>query len=535
MLCLNTWGRQSAPYMQTLHFSFGLGAFVAPLVAEPFLSNTTFNETLIELEHANEKQADTKSASQRKLLSVILTDLDVDDMKVEGDIVLRAKREDTADINVDGEETGSKNNMTEPKTPKNKKPKSTDLSNIPLSAHAPDKKNKPNDTKQDDKDSIDNKTKGKESTKPPPMITKSVPKTTSTTPKSPPDDTGNVTKATGETKSTEEKMRDIAKKILDLKNLSKVEFAYLTIAVFNFAVSLMFLVLCCCGEKSLKAIRNQDIQPEYIVRKENKGFRVQILIMLFVFYFLYVGMEVTYGAFLMAFCVDYLKWDKTKGVLMTSVFWGSFAVGRGLAIPLAKCLNPPIMLIADLILCCLSLTGLLMGLDSNDTILWFCTAVLGLGLSSVFPTGITWAERYMHVTGKATAVFVVGSALGEMAMPALVGWLFEVKNPMWLIKILLGCALLSVVLYIFMQNLASNMGDRYQRLPRISLHEGMDMEMDSLPISNQTEVFNSEDSWTPHRSESAKKVTFNLQGSSANTHSTKKGSILKTKSQAKQD
>ena len=59
--------------------------------------------------------------------------------------------------------------------------------------------------------------------------------------------------------------------------------------------------------------------------------------------------------------------------------------------------------------------------------LWFCTAMLGVGLASIFPTGITWAERYMHITGKATAVFVVGSALGEMAMPALTGFLFQVN------------------------------------------------------------------------------------------------------------
>lgn len=39
--CLDLWGRHSAPFMQALHFCFGLGALVAPLVAEPFLPATT--------------------------------------------------------------------------------------------------------------------------------------------------------------------------------------------------------------------------------------------------------------------------------------------------------------------------------------------------------------------------------------------------------------------------------------------------------------------------------------------------------------
>lgn len=36
--CLDLWGRHSAPFMQALHFCFALGALVAPLIAEPFLS-----------------------------------------------------------------------------------------------------------------------------------------------------------------------------------------------------------------------------------------------------------------------------------------------------------------------------------------------------------------------------------------------------------------------------------------------------------------------------------------------------------------
>ena len=39
-LLLSIWaGRDSGPYMHALHFTFGLGAFTAPLLARPFLSN----------------------------------------------------------------------------------------------------------------------------------------------------------------------------------------------------------------------------------------------------------------------------------------------------------------------------------------------------------------------------------------------------------------------------------------------------------------------------------------------------------------
>lgn len=70
----------------------------------------------------------------------------------------------------------------------------------------------------------------------------------------------------------------------------------------------------------------------------------------------------------------------------------------------------------------------------------------------------------LQVTGKAASVFVVGSALGEMSMPVLTGFLFDKKGPMCLMYVMLAAAIVSCVIYIIMQNLASNKGERYQRL-----------------------------------------------------------------------
>jgi FHS family Na+ dependent glucose MFS transporter 1 len=37
LMVLVLWGKENGPFMQALHFSFGLGAFHAPLLAKPFL------------------------------------------------------------------------------------------------------------------------------------------------------------------------------------------------------------------------------------------------------------------------------------------------------------------------------------------------------------------------------------------------------------------------------------------------------------------------------------------------------------------
>lgn len=45
-MILDIWkGGESGPYMHSVHFSFGLGAFLAPVLATPFLSKSTANTT----------------------------------------------------------------------------------------------------------------------------------------------------------------------------------------------------------------------------------------------------------------------------------------------------------------------------------------------------------------------------------------------------------------------------------------------------------------------------------------------------------
>lgn len=52
---LRLWGTKSAPYMQALHFAFGIGALVAPLIAKPFLRATPSNGTSAELTTCTDK------------------------------------------------------------------------------------------------------------------------------------------------------------------------------------------------------------------------------------------------------------------------------------------------------------------------------------------------------------------------------------------------------------------------------------------------------------------------------------------------
>lgn len=188
--------------------------------------------------------------------------------------------------------------------------------------------------------------------------------------------------------------------------------------------------------------------------KHEKAFKIRALVLLFVFFALYVGMEVTYGGFLLTYAVrGPPKMNKDRGAFLTSVLWGSFSVGRLLAIPLSRALSPAVLLLGDVFITCVSAMGLIISGRKIPSILWVCSATLGLGMSSIFASGVNWAEQYISLTGKSTAVFVVAAATGEMAVPIVVGQLFDTKGPLSLMYVVLGVALASGVVFLLLLRL----------------------------------------------------------------------------------
>jgi FHS family Na+ dependent glucose MFS transporter 1 len=317
--------------------------------------------------------------------------------------------------------------------------------------------------------------------------------------------------------------------------------SYFVVSVMLAFVGLSFCSIWCFIEKCVRqaCVVESTLKSEYTVREDRMCFRIQMLLLLFLFYFLYVGLEVTYGAFIATFAVKHLQWDKARATWLISVFWGTFAVARGMSIPAAHCVSPTQMLITDLVLSTVALSGLVVGnslvtdTKTYELIVWTCTGLLGIGMASIFPAGISWVERYVHVTGKAAAVFVVGSALGEMVLPFLTGFLVTSLHPMWLMYIELVGILANVVLFIVMWKLAYSVGERYQKL-------SVGDDTQPLTTTHVDDDDNDEDSNTVDSHGNAKKhVTFDLVSASSQTRPTtihsNKSSILKTKSTVKKD
>jgi MFS transporter, FHS family, Na+ dependent glucose transporter 1 len=176
-----------------------------------------------------------------------------------------------------------------------------------------------------------------------------------------------------------------------------------------------------------------------------------LLMLCVLFMLLYVGAEVSFGGWIFTYAVTLGIAEAATAAYLTSVFWGALTLGRLASIPLAARLRPSTILLSDLILCIVSVSAILFWGDSS-TILWLGAIGLGLGMASIFPTILTWAGRRMTMSGAVTSWFLVGSSIGAMTFPWLIGQLFEPVGPhvtmvTILLLLLADCAVFGALMF----------------------------------------------------------------------------------------
>ncbi|KAJ4928708.1 hypothetical protein JOQ06_004334 [Pogonophryne albipinna] len=234
-----------------------------------------------------------------------------------------------------------------------------------------------------------------------------------------------------------------------IQGSSKSMWAYIVIGSFIFLISFLFFILYCRSSSSREKARKTSGEP--LLAKHHTA----LIALLFFFFFAYVGAEVAYGSFIFTFAKDYAHMHQSQAAGVNSLFWAAFAACSGLGIFFVACMYPGTMILLSLVGSTLS--SLLLCLFSREQVaVWVCTGLYGASIATIFPSGISWLEQYTTVTGNTAAVFVVGSALGEMVLPAIVGFLLGQfpEHPL-LMYLLLITATFTSILFPVMYKLAS--------------------------------------------------------------------------------
>uniref|UniRef100_UPI0037E70C45 sodium-dependent glucose transporter 1 isoform X1 n=2 Tax=Semicossyphus pulcher TaxID=241346 RepID=UPI0037E70C45 len=229
----------------------------------------------------------------------------------------------------------------------------------------------------------------------------------------------------------------------------KSMWAYIVIGCFVLLISFLFFILFTRGSRSREKARTASGKP--LVAKHHTA----LVVLLFFFFFAYVGAEVAYGSFIFTYAKDYSHMPQAQAAGLNSLFWATFAACRGLAIFFAACMYPATMILLSLVGSTVS--SLLLCLFSREiAALWICTGLYGASMATTFPSGISWLEQYTTVTGHTASAFVVGAALGEMVLPAVVGFLLgKFPDHPLLMYLSLITATFTSILFPVMYKLAS--------------------------------------------------------------------------------
>ncbi|XP_070781828.1 sodium-dependent glucose transporter 1 [Enoplosus armatus] len=243
--------------------------------------------------------------------------------------------------------------------------------------------------------------------------------------------------------------RTIMRYVHSRSSTLKSMWAYVVIGTFVFLISFVFFMLYSRRGVSHDKARASSGKP--LVAKHHMA----LVALLFFFFFAYVGAEVAYGSFIFTFAKDFAHMPQAQAAGLNSLFWGTFAACRGLAIFFAACMYPGTMILLSLVGSTVS--SLLLCLFSREKVaLWVCTGLYGASMATTFPSGISWVEQYTTVTGHMAAVFVVGAALGEMVLPAVVGFLLgKFQDQPLLMYLSLITSTFTSILFPVMYKLAS--------------------------------------------------------------------------------
>lgn len=143
-----------------------------------------------------------------------------------------------------------------------------------------------------------------------------------------------------------------------------------------------------------------------------------------VFYFLYLGTEISFGGWISAFATSLKLGDEVSSAYLASAFWSALTFGRLVAVPLSVKLKPRTLLIGDLVLALIGFAIIGFGGNTYGATL-AGTLVVGVSFASVYPTMFSFAGNRLNVSGRVAGFFVMGGSFGSMLFPFLAGLMFE--------------------------------------------------------------------------------------------------------------
>lgn len=151
------------------------------------------------------------------------------------------------------------------------------------------------------------------------------------------------------------------------------------------------------------------------------------LIIAMVFFFLYVGMEMSFSNYLPSILIERTAISEASAAGMLSLFWGFMVIGRLFCGILADRYGYISYLIYSMIGAVIAFIGMAM-LESTTAML-IMTALSGLSFSGVFGIVLVYVNTCISgMTERTTSLLVACGGIGGAVFPRITGWFMDTYN-----------------------------------------------------------------------------------------------------------
>ena len=255
---------------------------------------------------------------------------------------------------------------------------------------------------------------------------------------------------------------------------SRIEWAYLIVALITMGVSIVFYYYQFCGKWS----RNTGVRKSKKESDDEKAilkiidpatcadgkrlFGIQVLGLLFFFFFIATGGERVYGKFIRSFAIDKYNLDGDEASLLNSVFWISYAIGRFSGFVAARWISIRMILIIESTGALVSAILLNIFADDSSTGLWVLTQPMAFFIAPCFPSGVGWADFHIHLSGLGITFLLLGGALGGVCFMWIIGYFYEQYGPLYFLYIIQAYGILLCVLAFILHFSTWGKGHRFK-------------------------------------------------------------------------
>ena len=120
---------------------------------------------------------------------------------------------------------------------------------------------------------------------------------------------------------------------------------------------------------------------------------------------------------------------------------------RFASIFIAYRINSLYQLMFSFTMCGLGITGLVIAAEKSLYMLYICSAVMGMGMASIWACGILWLKQHIKVTNRIGSLLIVAGSLGGNSFLIMMGQ-FISQYPMLLMYIEICLVFLCILIFL---------------------------------------------------------------------------------------